>query len=205
MELTAKTSGQFNLELKMIVLKFGLPQSSGKSNAMTRLSRLGISFGMVGFLVMWLMVVTLHAQPVNSPTQSKVPSKNWTQMSSMEKAQSVCVISGAITFFVAEVWFIVAGFKTSVLWGLFMLFIGGMRSIAAVLIMIGWMIMWTKITRQSEPFHLPIMIGVAYVIFSGCGVIIFIIRHWDQARKPLAVTGLGILLILATVALNFIK
>jgi hypothetical protein len=189
----------------MIVLKFDLPQSSRKSKAMTCLSKLGISFGMAGFLAMWLMVVTLHAQPVNSSTQNKVPGKTWGQMSTVERIQFVCIASAVITLFVAEVWFIVAGFKTSVLWGLFMLFIGGMRSIGAVLAMIGWMIMWTKITRQSEPFHLPIMIGAAYAIFSGCGVIIFLVRHWDQARKPLAVMSIGVLLILAVLGLEMTK
>jgi hypothetical protein len=169
------------------------------------LFKFGISSGMAGFLAVLLMAVSLHAQPVSSPLQGKAPSKTWGQMSSMEKAQSVCVISGAITFFVAEVWFIVAGFKTSVLWGLFMLFIGGMRSIAAVLIMIGWMVQWAKITRQSETFHLPIIICAAYVIFAGSGAIVFFVRHWNQARKPLAVMGLGILLFCVFAALEYAK
>jgi len=160
---------------------------------------------MVGFLAMLLMVVTLHAQPVSSPAQSKVPGKTWGQMSSVEKGQFVCAMSAGVAFFVAEVWFIVAGFKTSVLWGLFMLFIGGMRSIGAVLIMIGWMVQWSKITQQTEPFHLPIIICAVYVIFAGTGAIIFFIRHWNQARKPLAVMGLGVLFILALLGLGLAK
>jgi len=154
---------------------------------------------------MWLMAVTLHAQPVNSPTQGKVPGKTWGQMSSVEKGQFICVVSAGVAFCVAEVWFIVAGFKTSVLWGLFMLFIGGMRSIGAILIMIGWMVQWSKITQQSETFHLPIIICWAYVIFAGAGAIIFFIRHWDHARKPLAVMGLGVLFILALLGLGLAK
>jgi hypothetical protein len=189
----------------MIALKFDLSQSSEKSKAMTCLSRLGISYGMVGFLTIWLMVVTLHAQPVSSPTQSKVPSKTWAQMSSVEKGRMVCAISAGVAFCVAEIWFIVAGFKSSVLWGLFMLFIGGMRSIGAAVLMITWMIQWTMLTHQSESFHWPMMILGGFVIFAGSGAIIFIVRHWDQARKPLAVMGLGVVLILAVVALQFDK
>jgi hypothetical protein len=143
----------------------------------------------------------ISTQPANALTHGKT----WQQMSVVEKVQTLCAISAVIAFLVAEVWFIVAGFKTSVGWGLFMLFIGGMRSIGAVVVLIGWMIRWTIITRQSEPFHLPITIAVAYVVFAGCGAVIFIVRHWEQARKPLAVMGLGILLILALLGLGLVK
>jgi hypothetical protein len=117
----------------------------------------------------------------------------------------VCALSAGVSFFVAEVWFIVAGFKTSVGWGLFMLFIGGLRSIFAALAMIGWMIQWVWLTHQSRPFQVPGLILGGFVIIAGTGAIVFITRHWEQARRPLAVMGLGIVLILAAVGLQFAK
>ena|SRR5882724_3189022 len=170
--------------------------------------KLKIATGIICFLAWLFLAFPLQAQTTsatNSTIHSLSQGKTWQQMSTVERIQFACIVSAVISFFVAEVWFIVAGFQTSVGWGLFMLFIGGMRSIGAVLAIIGWMIMWTKITRQSEPFHLPIMIGAVYVIFSGCGVIIFIARHWDQARKPLAVMSIGVLLILAVLGLEMTK
>jgi hypothetical protein len=46
------------------------------------------------------------------------------------------------------------------------------------------------------------MIMTAFVVFAGSGAIVFFVRHWDKARKPLAVMGLGVLLILALVGLG---
>jgi cytochrome bd-type quinol oxidase subunit 2 len=68
--------------------------------------------------------------------------------------------------------------------------------------MIAWMIRWTMFTHQGEPFQLPMMIMTAFVVFAGSGAIVFFVRHWDKARKPLAVMGLGVLLILALVGLG---
>ncbi len=99
--------------------------------------------------------------------------------------------------------FIVAGFKTSVGWGLFMLFIGGLRSIFAALAMIGWMVQWMLLTHQGKPFQLPTLILGGFVVFAGTGAMVFIVRHWDQARRPLAVMALGVILALAAVALQF--
>ena len=166
------------------------------------LSKLGISSGMVGFLTLCLMVVTLHAQPATSPAPGKVPGKTWAQMTLVEKGQFVCAMGACVAFFVAEVWCIVAGFKASAGWGLFMLFIGGTRSLCAAVYMIAWMIRWTMFTHQGEPFQLPMMIMTAFVVFAGSGAIVFFVRHWDKARKPLAVMGLGVLLILALVGLG---
>jgi hypothetical protein len=44
-----------------------------------------------------------------------------------------------------------------------------------------------------------------FVLFAGTGAIIFITRHWDQARRPLAMMVLGMVLILAAVGLQFAK
>ena len=52
---------------------------------------------------------------------------------------------------------------------------------------------------------ITVTIGAAFVIFAGCGVVVFVVRHWEQARKPLAVMSLGVLLILALVGLGFVK
>ena len=129
--------------------------------------------------------------------------KTWQQMSTVEKAQGISAILAVLIFFVAEIWFIVAGFQVSIGWGLFMLFIGGMRAVGAAIILIGWMVQWILLTRQTEPFHWPLMVVTLYVVFAGTGALVFFTRHWEQARKPLAVMAFGILLIIAVVGLSF--
>jgi hypothetical protein len=192
----------------MIVLKFDLPQSFRKSKAMTYSSKLGISFGMVGFLTMWLMVVPLQAESpgaATTPATTAMTGKTWAQKSTVEKIQLICALSALPVFFVAEIMFIVAGFKTSTGWGLFMLFIGGLRSIFAALAMISWMIQWVWLTHQSKPFQVPGLILGGFIVIAGTGAIVFIIRHWTQARRPLAVMAIGMVLILAVLALQFAK
>lgn len=159
----------------------------------------------MGVLFLCLTAVSLHAETVGSLTQNHLSHKTWAQMSSVERIQFVCAMSGVLSLFVAEIWFIVAGFKASVGWGLFMLFIGGMRSIGAAVLMIAWMIQWVMLAHQREPLQLPLMILGGFVIFAGSGAIIFIVRHWQLARKPLAVLGLGGLLLLAAVGLDLAK
>jgi len=140
-------------------------------------------------------------QSVNPVTQGK----SWAQMTLVEKTQMICALSVLPVAFVSEIMFIVAGFKTSTGWGLFMLFIGGMRSIFAALAMIGWMIQWMLLTHQGKPLDLPTMVLGGFVVFAGSGALIFIFRHWERARKPLAVMGLGAVLILTVLALQLTK
>jgi len=195
-------------EIKMVVPNFDLPQSSTKSKAMTRLSKLGMSIGIVGFLTMFLMVVPLQAESpgaATTPATTAMAGKTWAQKSTVEKIQLICALSALPVFFVAEIMFIVAGFKTSVGWGLFMLFIGGLRSIFAALAMISWMIQWVWLTHQSKPFQIPSLILGGFVVIAGTGAIVFIIRHWEQARRPLAAMAIGMVLILAVLALQFAK
>ena len=174
----------------------------------TCLSKTKAASIVTGFFALWLVTLPLQGEASGAPNSaaySFTQGKTWQQMSVVEKVQTLCAISAVIVFLVAEVWFIVAGFKTSVGWGLFMLFIGGMRSIGAALVMIAWMIRWATVTQQSGPLRLPMIIAAAYVVFAGCGAILFIVRHWEQARKPLAVLGLGILLISAFLGLGLVK
>ena len=164
--------------------------------------------GMLCLLVMLLLVAPSEGKAggiSTQPASSGAPGKTWAQKSTVEKAQLICALSVLPVSFVAEIMFIVAGFKTSVGWGLFMLLIGGLRSIFAALAMIGWMIQWMLLTRQSEPFKVPSLILGGFVVVAGTGAIVFIIRHWERARRPLAVMGLGAVLILAVVALQFAK
>jgi hypothetical protein len=192
----------------MIVPNFDLPQSFTKSKAMTRLSKLGMLFGMVGFLAMWLMVVPLQAESLvdaTTPATTAMTGKTWAQKSTVEKIQLICALSALPVLFVSEIMFIVSGFKVSTGWGLFMLFIGGLRSIFAAVAMISWMIQWVWLTHQSKPFQVPGLILGGFVVMAGTGAIVFIIRHWDQARRPLAVMAIGMVLILAVLALQFAK
>ena len=168
-------------------------------------SKFKASICLIGFLVLWLGAVSLHAQSASDSKPSNLPGKSWGQLSTVEKAQMICALSALPVFFVAEIMFIVAGFKTSVGWGLFMLFIGGMRSIFAALAMIGWMIQWVWLTHQGKPFQIPGLILGGFVVVAGTCAMVFITRHWEQARRPLVVMGLGVVLILAVVALQFIK
>jgi hypothetical protein len=164
--------------------------------------------GLICMLALWLAVCPVHGAIsgiAKSPAKNLTVDKSWAQMSAAEKGQLICAISGALVLFVSEIWFIVAGFKTSVGWGLFMLFIGGMRSIAAAFVLIGWIVRWILLTRQSEPLQLPLALVAAFVVFAGGGAIIFIIRHWKQARHPLAMMGLGILLLAVVVGLEYVK
>jgi len=64
-------------------------------------------------------------------------------------------------------------------------------------------VQWILLTRQTEPFHWPLMVVTLYVVFAGTGALVFFTRHWEQARKPLAVMAFGILLIIAVVGLSF--
>lgn len=168
-------------------------------------SKLKATFCLICFLFMWLTAVSLHAQPASDSKSNNVPGKRWAQLSSVEKAQMICALSALPVFFVAEIMFIVAGFKTSVGWGLFMLFIGGMRSIFAALAMIGWMIQWVWLTHDGKPFQIPGLILAGFVVVAGTCAMVFVTRHWEQARRPLAVMSFGVALILAVVALQFAK
>jgi hypothetical protein len=168
-------------------------------------SKLIVMVCLIGILFTWMATVSLQAQPAGTSTSNNVKAKKWSQLSSVEKVQIVCGMFAALAFFVSEIWFIVAGFKTSVGWGLFMLFIGGFRSIFAALAMIGWIIQWVWLTHESKPFQIPSLILGGFVVIFGTCALIFITRHWEQARRPLAVMGLGIVLILTVVALQFAK
>ena len=163
------------------------------------------SICLIGFLVLWLGAVSLHAQSASDSKPNNVPGKSWGQLSSVEKAQMICALSALPVFFVAEIWFIAAGFKTSVGWGLFMLFIGGMRSIFAALAMIGWMLQWVWLTHEGNPFQIPGLILAGFVVVAGTCAMVFVTRHWEQARRPLAVMAFGVVLILAVVVLQFAK
>ena len=158
-------------------------------------------------LLVWLLlVVPVQSHAAITPTAATISithGKTWSQLSTVEKVQTVCILLVLPVAFVAEIMFIVAGFKTSVGWGLFMLFIGGLRSIFAALAMIGWMVQWMLLTHQGKPFQLPTLILGGFVVFAGTGAMVFIVRHWDQARQPLAVMALGVILALAAVALQF--
>ncbi len=145
-------------------------------------------------------------------TSASLPNhaKSWTQMTGVEKSQMVLLLSFGVTMCVAEIWFIVAGFKSSVGWGLFMLFIGGFRSVFAALAMIAWMVQWLWLTHDwsnsgSHPFKTGSLILGAFVAFAGIGALVFFTRHWEQARKPLGVMALGVILVLAAIGLEFVK
>lgn len=170
------------------------------------LLKLKMTAGLVCLVALGFWAVPLQAETSGTTTTPvTMAGKTWAQKSTVEKVQLICALSALPVFFVAEVWFIVAGFKTSVGWGLFMLFIGGLRSIFAALAMIGWIIQWVWLTHQSKPFQIPGLILGGFVVIAGTGAIIFIVRHWQQARKPLAVMSIGVLLILAVLGLQFIK
>jgi hypothetical protein len=160
--------------------------------------------------IFYLLAILLLGAPCQSHAAIQsgnlvTQGKNWAQMTLVEKTQMVCALSVLPVAFVAEIMFIVAGFKTSVGWGLFMLFIGGMRSIFAALAMLGWMIQWMLLTHQREPLKVPGLILGGFIAFAGTGALIFIFRHWEHARKPLAAMGLGAVLILTVLALQFAK
>jgi len=170
--------------------------------------KLKMAIGMVCCLVFLISAFPLQAQTsstTNSPAHFFTHGKTWAQESPVEKVQLICALLLLPVFFVAEIMFVVAGFKTSVGWGLFMLFIGGLRSIFAALVMVGWMIQWALLTHQNKPFQIPELIISVFVISAGTGAIVFIISHWEQARKPLAMMGLGVSLILTILGLNFVK
>ena len=146
--------------------------------------------------------LAITAEPSN---QSASGPKTWDQASTVEKVQFVCAVTAGFSFVVAEIWFIVAGFQASVGWGLFMLFIGGMRSIAAALVMVGWLFHLRSIDEHMPGVPLIQMILFAYVVFAGTGAIIFITRHWDHARGPVKTMVCGILLIAAVIGLQHWK
>jgi hypothetical protein len=173
---------------------------------LTCLPKFKMAVGLVCLLALWFSVVPLQAETSGvATTPATKTGKAWAQKSTVEKVQLICALSALPVFFVAEIWFIVAGFKTSVGWGLFMLFIGGFRSIFAALAMIGWMIQWVWLTHQGKPFQIPGLILGGFVVIAGASAMVFITRHWEQARRPLAVMGFGVALILAVVALQFAK
>jgi hypothetical protein len=120
-------------------------------------------------------------------------------------AQAIWVLVAMLTLFVAEIWFIVAGFKTSVGWGLFMLFIGGLRSLFAALAMLGWLVQWIWITHSGGIFKAPALVLAVFVVFAGTGAVLFICRHWDRARKPLLVMVTAFLMVAPAVGLEFLK
>jgi hypothetical protein len=55
-------------------------------------------------------------------------------------------------WFFAKIWFIVAGFEISVGWGLFMLFIGGMRSLFVVIGCVVWLILMVRVQLFIQCF-----------------------------------------------------
>jgi len=71
--------------------------------------------------------------------------------------------------------------------------------------MIGWMIQWVWISHESKPFQIPSLILGGFVVIAGTGAIVFIVRHWQQARQPLAVMSIGMMLILAVLGLEITK
>jgi hypothetical protein len=166
-----------------------------------------------GLLVLLTLVLLVVPNEVGAATTNEQSSpnivthvKNWSQTTPMEKAQHVCVLAALLLVApVAEIWFIVAGFQVSVGWGLFMLFIGGMRAIFAALAMLGWMVRWVWLTHLKEPVQIPGLILGLFVVIAGTSAIIFITRHWEQARKPLAVMSLGVILVLVALAMEFVK
>jgi hypothetical protein len=161
---------------------------------------------------LWLAALPVQGQTSGastSPMPSIAHGKAWQQMSAVEKVQTVCAFCGEISFLVAEIWLIVAGFKTSVGWGLFMLFIGGFRSILAAIVgigLIGWIFYFQKTSQTNAlPFDAVLIIIAGCFICAGGGTIIFIVRHWERARKPLAVMGLNLLLLCVVLGLAMIK
>ncbi len=164
-------------------------------------------------IAFWLMAVGLAVCPAQAATSGAKSSpanvlttvKSWSQMSPVEKSQFVCALAAVLVLFIAEIGFIVAGFKTSVGWGLFMLFIGGMRSIFAAVVLIGWIVRWMVLARQHELWQLPMLLTAAFVIFAGSGAIFFVVRHWRHARRPLALMGLGLCLLAVVAGLEYAK
>ena len=160
----------------------------------------------ITFLLLALLMITLDAGAITvdrSPPASS--AKTWQQATPVEKVQFICGITAVVVFFIAEVWFIVAGFKASVGWGLFMLFIGGFRSIFAVLALLGWLAWWAFMLQQKQAIQLPMIIGGVILLFMGGGAILFITRHWNEAKRPFKMMMLGIVLTAAVVALQFAK
>jgi len=150
-----------------------------------------------------LFLVPIQAGAI-AVDQSKpaVPSKSWQQMTMDEKIQFDCAVTAAVVFFIAEIWFIVAGFKVSVGWGLFMLFIGGLRSVFAVIALLVWLVLWGAMLHEKQAVELPMIIGGIILLFMGGGAILFMVRHWDQARGPFKTMMFGIVLIAVVVGLQ---
>jgi hypothetical protein len=160
----------------------------------------------VALLLVSLLLVTLDAGAITvDQSQPAAQPKTWQQATTVEKIQFVCGVSAVVFFFVAEVWFIVAGFKASVGWGLFMLFIGGFRSIFAILALLSWLVWWATMLQAKQAIQLPMIIGGIFLLFMGGGAILFVTRHWDVARGPFKTMMLGIVLIAVVVGLQLSK
>jgi hypothetical protein len=179
----------------------------------SRVGHRGVLPLLVLALAVWLLAVPARVTAATASTGQKhslTNGKTWTQLSAVEKAQAVCIVVAVVALPVAEIWFIVAGFQTSVPWGLFMLFIGGIRSLFMVLGFVSWVVQWLVWTRSLDMLRLQPMswvmgIAVLYLAFGAGGITVFIFRHWKQARPPLTVLALAVVLVLAAVVLEFAK
>jgi len=160
----------------------------------------------VASLLAALLLVTPDAGAITvDQSGAASPAKTWQQATTVEKVQSVCGISAVVVFFIAEVWFSVAGFKASVGWGLFMLFIGGFRSIFAILALLSWLAWWAVMLHAKQAIGLPMIVGGLVLLVMGGGAILFMVRHWEHARRPLEVMAFGIVLVLVIAGLQLAK
>lgn len=179
-------------------------------NCFSRIIKMGTVFC---FLTLMLAGHSLQAGTSGSggsPANTLTHGKTWGEMSPVGKAQMICAIGAGVAFCVSEIWFIVAGFQASVGWGLFMLFIGGMRSLFAVIGFVAWLVRWLVFTHsldmlQHSPLNVELVIALIYVSFGGIGVLVFIFKHWDRVRKPLAVFSFGVVALFALAGLIYLK
>jgi len=80
------------------------------------LLKLKMTDGLVCLLALGFWAVPLQAETSGTTTTPvAMAGQTWAQKSTVEKVQLICALSALPVFFVAEVWFIVAGSKLRLL------------------------------------------------------------------------------------------
>ena len=127
----------------------------------------------------------------------------WATMTGFERAQTLCAIAGGITVILADLWFIVAAFSVSALWGMLILFFGGLRSVGSAVLGLLFFAVFANSLEFVPPVTFTVgLIGIA-LLMSSVGLV-FIIRHWRQAMGPLILNLIGIALVVIAACLEVI-